>query len=187
MRPYKEMPMEKEEMSMEGIPSELQGAVGEVAQAEDESLSAMSPQGQFSKASLNSLVKAFNKLMPLFGKEAYPEFDADQMEFPPEFVRLFLMVMEAVGDAIEQEIVGQDVAFELGAAIKDDRDLAMLTGKLDILSRSKDFKKFLKEPAREEMEVEGPGLTEETEGLEEQSPASAMSDKEIDALFASRM
>lgn len=181
MRPYN-----KQEESMEGIPSELQDAAGEVAAAEDESLSAMSPQGQFSKASLNSLVKAFNKLMPMFGKEAYPEFDADQMEFPPEFVRLFLMVMEAVGDAIEQEAIGGDLAFELGGAIKDDRDLAMLTGKLQLLSRSKDFKKFLKEPAEEVLEVEVMVAPEEEVG-EEGMAASNMSDKEIDALFASRM
>jgi len=94
-----------------------------------------------------------------------------------------MMVQAAVGDAVAGDIVDAEMEFELGDAVRDDRDVSMLAGKLKMLANSRDFRQFLKEGVGEEedegMAEMGEMETEETEG--------EMSEEEMDELMMARM
>lgn len=139
----------------------------------------MAPKGSFSKGSLNSLVKAHNKVSSLFGLPAYPSFEMDQTSFPARFVKELSMIMKAVDDAIAEDVLDESMALTLDN-IKADRDVAALAGRLDLISRQKDFKKWLEseQPKVEEVEEEMP-----EEGLSE----GEMSESDMDALMMGRM
>ena len=78
----------KEEMMNQNQPSmemeiEIQGA-----EQEDESMfGEMAPKGRFTSKALNNLVKATNRLLPLFDQTPdYPSFESDITEFPTDFL-----------------------------------------------------------------------------------------------------
>ena len=145
--------------------------------ADEMEMEALSPEGSFSTKSLNALVKATNKLLPAFGQEpTYPTFEEDISKFPTDFTRILAMFAEASADAAEADAIDGEMVVDLGK-ITDDRSIMMEAGRIDALSRNKDFKRFLKEPSpQEEME-------------EEEAPATAedMDDAAMDALFMERM
>ena len=160
-----------EQMSME---EELAG----LAMDEDAMFSEMAPKGAFSKGALNSLVKAHNKLSTLFGMEPYPTFAEDITIFPIAFVRELAMIMAAVEEAIAMEVLESDMAIDL-SMVKADRDLASLAGRLEMIAKSKDFKKFLQEAPQEvepEAEVAPDGAGEEE-----------LSEADMDNLMMERM
>jgi hypothetical protein len=183
--------MEMDMLDMEGMsPEKMEGeaalmvAVQGVEDAEQEYYNEAAPMGDFSKSALNSLVAAHNRLLPMFGiEEEYPQFAKDETQFPEEFVKQLMMVQAAVGDAVAGDIVDAEMEFELGDAVKDDRDVSMLAGKLKMLANSRDFRQFLKEGVGEEedegMAEMGEMETEETEG--------EMSEEEMDELMMARM
>lgn len=163
---------------MERAEADLDDSIDRAKAADDEVFRAMSPQGQFSASALNGLVKAHNKVLKLFGLEDYPQFKEDQTEFPEEFTRQLAMIIAAASDAVAQDLIEPGLVPSLDE-VSDDTSLRLLSGKLDQLAKSKEFKRFLKEaPPEEEEEV----LAEEA------TPAEAgPSDIEIDELFAGRM
>ena len=181
--------MREEEMSMLDMSgadvdamsaeADAAAAIADVGAKEDEANAAMAPVGDFSKAALNSLVKAHNKVTALFeGTETYPEFEDDQETFPGEFVRELMMISQAVDDAIAAGLLEGDMAIDLDG-VAEDRDLAMLAGRLDQIAKSKDFKRLLKEqPGPEE---EGP-----KEEPAEEVPEGP-TDEDLDALMSSRL
>lgn len=137
----------------------------------------MAPKGSFSKGALNSLVKAHNKVSSLFGLPTYPSFEMDQTSFPSRFVKELSMIMKAVDDAIAEDVLDDSMALTLDN-IKADRDLAALAGRLDLISRQKDFKKWLESaPKVEEVEEEMP----------EEVMSEEMSESDMDALMMGRM
>ena len=77
----------------EELAMEIQGA-----EQDDEMMFAqMSPKGNFTSKALNNLVKATNRLLPLFGQTPdYPMFEGNLTEFPTEFVRVLTMFKGAV-------------------------------------------------------------------------------------------
>ena len=96
--------------------------------------------GDFSKIALNRLVDAVNRVNILFQAPKYPEFDANMDRLPPEFIRNLDMIMRAAADSGMEEY-----QFDL-YALKDDRDLKELAGKLDAAAGDKSFKSFLNKP-----------------------------------------
>lgn len=154
---------------------EALNAIADLGQAEQMEYDTMSPTGNFSKGALNSLVSAFNKVAPLFEIDAYPTFSKDETTFPGEFTRQITMISGAVDDAIKEEVVGPDMAISL-EGVSSDKDLAMLAGKMNMLAKSKDFKKFLAEPPVEQEAPESPAMDEE-----------ANDEASIDQLMMSRM
>lgn len=128
------------------------------------------PEGKFSKGALNRLVKQLNVVLEMFD-QSYPEFNEDITVFPPEFVTSLEMVMTAANDAG----VDFDLDFE---EIKDDRDLAMVAGKLSKLAKDKTFKRFLESNSLRPEEAEEETVVEE-ETVEMPS--------DMDEMFARRM
>jgi len=156
----------------------LSKEVESLATAEEGLLMEIAPKGSFSKGALNSLVKAHNKVSSLFGLPTYPSFAEDIKVFPARFVRELQMIIKAVDDAISEDVLDSSMALTLDR-IKGDRDLAALAGRLDLVSRQKDFKKWLEsdQPVAEVVEEEMPA-----EGMSEE-----MSESDMDSLMMGRM
>ena len=158
--------MAVEDMAMMGmVPSdskmELEKEVAGVEMEEEGLFSEMAPKGQFSKGAINSLVSAHNAVTKLFGMPEYPVFESDVTEFPSKFVRELSMIAAAVSDAIAADVLTPEMEISL-EGIKSDRELAPLAGRLQMISKSKDFKKFLAEPkVEEEVKEEAPMPEEE--------------------------
>jgi len=155
--------------------SELAPELSEAEMADEEMVTSMAPTGQYTAKGLNALVNATNATLPLFEQTPdYPKFSENLTKLPTDFVRVLMMFQSAVDDAIAQEVLPQDMAFDL-TTVKDDSALITLAGKLSMISKSKDFKKFLKEPPMEE--------NVSTEAAEE----AGMSAEEEDKLMMERM
>jgi len=160
---------------VEDMKGEVSKKIGEVEKMEESVGMEASPKGMFSKGALNSLVKAHNAVTSMFGIPSYPSFSKDETVFPAKFTRELLMVSKAVEDATAKEILTPDMAISLDGVSRD-RDLAALTGKLSMLAKSKDFKKFLQEAPDEEPMME-----------EEAPVKEGMSETEMDQMFMGRM
>ena len=155
--------------------SELAPELSEAEMADEEMVTSMAPTGQYTAKGLNALVNATNATLPLFEQTPdYPKFSENLTKLPTDFVRVLMMFQSAVDDAIAQEVLPQDMAFDL-TTVKDDSALITLAGKLSMISKSKDFKKFLKEPPMEE--------SVSTEAAEE----AGMSAEEEDNLMMERL
>ena len=166
-----------EEVALEG---ELQSAMGKVQGEEDAMFADAAPRGDFSVKSLNNLVGAVNKVLPMFEAEQYPKFSEDITVLPQEFVRVLGMIGQAAGDAIAGDVVDAELTISMDEIV-DDTSLTTVASKIDALSRNKDFKKFLSEPAPVEDEVMS---TPEEEVVAEEEVAS---DEDVDDLFSMRM
>ncbi len=163
--------MNKPSMEME---VDIQGA-----EQEDESMfGEMAPRGRFTAKALNNLVKATNRLLPLFDQTPdYPTFESDITEFPTDFVRVLSMFEGAVSGAIEEDIIDEEMDFDMGE-VTGDENVNMLAGKINRLVNDRSFKKYLKGMSDSEGEA--------TEG-EELDADEGMEDMDVDALFMERM
>ena len=159
----------------EELAMEIQGA-----EQDDEMMFAqMSPKGNFTSKALNNLVKATNRLLPLFGQTPdYPMFEGNLTEFPTEFVRVLTMFKGAVDSAVQNDLLDDELSFDM-AEVQSDEMVNMLAGKINQLVNERDFKRYLKETTAEE-EVE-------EEEVEEVEPDGEMVEEDIDSLFMERM
>ena len=156
---------------------ELEIKVGEIEGEEEGLYQDMSPTGRFSKGALNSLVQVHNQVSKLFGMDPYASFDADQESFPGAFTKEISMIIDAADDAAEAEVIDMEMVPSL-ENITTDKDVALLSGKIGMLAKSKDFKKFLAEPGEEKEEMPEA----------EMAPAEGdMSEADMDKLFSERM
>jgi hypothetical protein len=170
----------EDKMIMIGVGARPQGEpmsedLGMAEEADAEMFEAMAPRGNFTSRGLDPLVRSTNKLLPLFDQTGdYPSVE-DTEVLPTDFVRILAMFQAAVEDAISEDVLREEMRIDLDGVI-DDTGLMTIAGKLDMLSKDREFKKFLKEPMEEEaMEEEGE--------MEEE----AMSDDEMDSLMMERM
>ena len=156
------------------IPTDILAQAEELGAEQDmmqeQAMTQMAPQGKFSMRALNQLVKELNVVLELFG-ETYPEFAEDITVFPEEFVTALSMVQSAAEDSE----VGLELEF---AEIKDDRDLAIIAGRLRKLGQSKEFQKFL---ADNSLTPEDEVMVEE-EVVVEEAPV-----EDIEAMVAGRV
>jgi len=159
------------------LEEELNSAMGAVQSEEDAMYADAAPRGDFHQKSLNALVGSVNRALPLFGQEPYPKFSEDVQVLPQEFVRVLGMIGQAAGDAIAAGVIEPELTISLDE-ITDDASLTTIASKVDALSRNKDFKKFLEEPAPEEEEVVEEDVVVEDVGV----PI-----EEADDLFAARI
>lgn len=156
--------------------SPLAQTLNEAELADEQSYDAMAPTGKFSAKALNALVKSTNKILPLFGQTPdYPTFSQDITKFPTDFVRVLGMISQATKDAAAAEAITPDMVVSLDN-LTDDRSLLVEAGRLDALSKNKDFKSFLKEP-------------KPADGLppEEEEDLTVPADEAADMLFAERL
>lgn len=169
--------------ALQELPTEqpVQDSIQEINQAEivdNELYSAASPKGKFSVNGLNLYIDAINKVTPMFGLEKY-EYVKESDVFPADLTRLSMMIQESITDAIDEGIFNEELAFNISEA-ESDKDLRLFASRLSIAGKSKPFKKFLSEGSKEQ--------SKEEVMMEEVQPTNQeMSDKELEALFASRM
>jgi len=170
----------EDKMIMIGVGARPQGEpmsedLGMAEEADAEMFEAMAPRGNFTSRGLDPLVRSTNKLLPLFDQTGdYPSVE-DTEVLPTDFVRILAMFQAAVEDAISEDVLREEMRIDLDGVI-DDTGLMTIAGKLDMLSKDREFKKFLKEPMEEQaMEEEGE--------MEEE----AMTDDEMDSLMMERM
>jgi len=170
----------EDKMIMIGVGARPEGEpmfedLGMAEEADAEMFEAMAPRGNFTSRGLDPLVRSTNKLLPLFDQTGdYPSVE-DTEVLPTDFVRILAMFQAAVEDAISEDVLREEMRIDLDGVI-DDTGLMTIAGKLDMLSKDREFKKFLKEPMEEQaMEEEGE--------MEEE----AMTDDEMDSLMMERM
>lgn len=164
---------------MEGDVPDFGPEIEEAKAVDEEMFSEVAPRGRFSSKSLNALVDAANKLLPIFDQTGdYPKFDTGTYEvFPTDFVRVLSMFSQASRDAVSEDVVSPELVISLDG-ITDDNDVQVLSGKISGLASSREFKKWLKEPVEEKVE---PIAEERPEGT------GAMSEEDVDSLFLERM
>lgn len=179
---------EQDKQMPKGGEMEIQIAVGEAESSDEQMYADMAPQSgnvPFSRKALNNLVKATNRLLPLFDQEPnYPEFAEDITVFPTDFVRILAMFQGATNEAVGTEVVDTEMDWSIDT-ITDDQSINALAGKLTSLAQSKPFKQFLKQKPQEPMIEE----EEEAPSVEEEGPKAPeeMTDEEMNNLFAGRM
>lgn len=154
---------------------ELTVAITEVENEEEGLLSDMAPKGEWSPEAMNSFLSSLNKVAALFSLPATPEVKAEVTVLPTPVVKVLLMVKSAVDDAIKEEVVSPDLAFDI-SQVTNDNTLGLLAGKLDLLHRDGNFKRFLKEK---------PPKGEEVMSEPEDETSSAPED--MDSFLASRV
>ena len=161
-----------------GTPPEMAQGLMQAEQEDEASMQMVAPKGNYTPKGLNALVKAANVLLPLFGQTGdYPTFSGPLKELPTDFTRVLMMFKQASDDAVAEEVLSTDAQFSLDNII-DDTSLMALAGKLTMLASSKDFKKFLKSPPKDE--TRGTEVGEESGMSEEEGPST-------DELMMSRM
>ena len=180
-----------EKKQMEDMRATAIARQGDIEEKEDEMYSGSAPKGKFSGKSLNALVDATNRLLPLFGiKDAYDRFGpGPQTTLPPEFVRILTMFSKAIDDAVDAGALPEGTEIDLGL-ITDDNGLQSLAGRIGMASKSGAFKRFLLRKVESPMpESEGEDTGYESEGTDgtEAGNAEEMSEKGTDKLFKSRM
>lgn len=169
------------EVVMIGVGSRPEGdpmgeELGMAEEADDQMFAAMAPRGDFTSRGLGPLVRGTNALLPLFGQSSdYPEVE-DTEVLPTDFVRILAMFQQAVEEAIEEDVVRDEMRIDLDD-VRDDTALMTIAGKLEMLSKDKEFKRFLQE------EVDG----EEEGEMDREPEMETMSPEEEDAMMMSRM
>lgn len=181
------MPMdEMKKMDLEAMKNDMMAMEETADMREDELYAKAAPSGRFTGKTVNALIDAANRLLPLFGiKDQHPRVEGDmQTKLPTSLMRLLSMAAAAIQDAVDEGMLSEDAVVMLDG-ISDDAGLQALAGRLNMAAKSPGFKKFLKQPKKVsvEVEVEAGG---EGEGGGEASPEE-MSQEDMDAMFASRM
>jgi hypothetical protein len=148
--------------------------LNELEMEDEDMYSQMAPRGTFTSRGLDPLVKNTNKLLPLFGQDpSYPKV-TDTDVLPTDFVRVLAMFAQAVDDAIEEGVLNPEMKIDLDG-VRDDVGLMSLSGKIEMLAKDKDFKRFLQEDRPEE------------EPVEEEMAEMEMTPEDEDALMMERM
>lgn len=114
---------------------------------EAQALTDFAPVGVYSQNSLNRLVRALNKAMPLFGADPIIEVEEDiEGPFPPQILQPLMMIKSAIGDAALE----QDLMIDLESLV-DDRGIMMVTGVVESAADNAVFRSFLKNPQAQAM------------------------------------
>jgi len=157
---------------------ELEMEFDMLADKEDEMYEMASPVGRWTDRGLNMLVKATNKILPLFGQTPdYPMFGkGDYKTLPADFIRVLSMIGGAINEAVTAEALDADKAFDLPTMITD-ADAQAVAAKLDLVAKDKSFKRFLAEPK----------MAPTVPVAQTEEPRTELSEDEISKLFASRL
>lgn len=171
-----------EKMKIEEMRASAMTRQGDIEDKEDEMYAGASPKGSFSGKSLNALVEATNRLLPLFGiSEPYDKFGNEKLNaLPPEFVRVLTMFSKAIDDAVAEGILPEDATIDM-SIITDDNGLQTLAGRVGMAAKNSGFKRFLLR------KTEKSAPMEEEMDMEKEMSEDEMSEDKTEDLFASRM
>ena len=165
-----EAPMDPEEEKAMGMAAEADKEMDDMAEI-------AAPEGKYSQRSLNVLVDALNKILPLFDP-TLPKIPMQPVDIvgklPVEIIKAIAMINQACKDA---QLVNLAPSIDV---MIDDRGIEMVAGKLILLAKNRDFIMFLKAKPKEAPEAEGTEVEVKVE-------TPAMAPAEMDKLMASRM
>lgn len=151
--------------------------LNEAEMADGQVFEEMAPRGNFTSRGLAPLVKATNALLPLFGQTPdYPEVE-DTNVLPTDFTRILAMFSGAIDEAVEADVIDDEMGFDL-STVRDDSGLMAVAGKLEMIAKSREFKRFLEEPV---------DMDDEPEGMDMDMGDQPMSDADMDAMMMERM
>jgi hypothetical protein len=174
--------------AMDRLRAEGEQLAGELDELRNRGFEQFSPQGKFSKKSLQALTKAVNAALEVFRQPPLPlpEEDIDG-SLPVEHVKAIMMISDAMADS------GVGEAIDL-TQITDDKSLVAVAGKIDAAAKDKAFKSFLAKPLENqvgEVETETQVEVEEEvpEGMHSMPDGTLMKDEDMEdeELMMSRM
>jgi len=177
-QPMIEIEIGNEEEELKGMDEKYKSEIEMGKEEEDAGFMSLLQGVTLSPKPLTGLVNALNKVLPLFGA---PTISGKELSV--DVVRGLAMVAQAVSDAAETEEIPMELSFSLEDLQGGDTAAQMVAGKLDRLSKTGSFRKFLKAKPTETStpsNQEPMGDPMAMAKTEEQSP-------NIEALFASRM
>lgn len=160
--------MSPEEMKLRELADEQIGK-------REELIKTITPTGEFSKSSVNALIGAINKVIPLLDKTVPPLKPVKEDisgPMPEDLATRFF----AVGSALKDYDSEGD--YELPGKIASDEDLVAVVMVFDKASKDKGFKKFLSQPV-----PQPEGMEEEAMGEEGKSSMSPEQETEIEIMF----
>ena len=153
---------------------EVSVSISEVENEEEGLLSDMAPKGEWSVEAMNIFLDSLNKVAALFSLPAFDKVKEVVTVIPTPIVKALIMIQDAVADAVAQEVVSPDLAFDV-SALTNDSNLGLLGGKLDLLAKDRELRRFLKEESSKE------------EVASEPEDATMPVEEDVEALFTSRM
>lgn len=161
---------------LDEMKTDVEDQADQGASDEDQGFMSLIQGIQVSPKALMGLVAALNKVLPMFGLPALTSKDLS-----PELVRGLSMIAQAVTDASGAEEAPPELEFSI-EDMKEGGDAAVIviSGKLDRLSKTPSFKKFLKQKPTSPSQQQPSGDQMAAEKTAEQEP-------DIEKLFASRM
>jgi len=154
---------------------EVNTAADEGSLDEDQGFMSLIQELQVSPKVLKGLIGALNKVLPLFG---VPALKGEELS--PELARGLSMVAGAVLDASSADEAPVELVFSMDDVKGGDGAVLVIAGKLDRLSKTSSFKKFLKSKPSSPADQPPAGDPVAAEKVAEQGP-------DIESLFASRM
>lgn len=169
------------ERSMEGPQKEMEDSIEESISQEDEGFLSMIEGVKLSPKALTGLTNSINKVLPMFGLPAVGR------ELSADLVRVLKMVEQATVDASESEEVPMELLFSVSDLSEGDAAAMVIAGKLDRLSRTPSFKKFLKTSEGSEMAKEMTPAGQSPMGDQMALDKTAEQSPNIEELFSSRM
>jgi hypothetical protein len=170
------------ERSMEGPQKEMEDSIEESISQEDEGFLSMIEGVKLSPKALTGLTNSINKVLPMFGLPAITG-----RELSADLVRVLKMVEQATVDASESEEVPMELLFSVSDLSEGDAAAMVIAGKLDRLSRTPSFKKFLKTTEGSEMAKEMTPAGQPPMGDQMALDKTAEQSPNIEKLFSSRM
>jgi len=152
-----EAPMDPEEEKAMGMAAEADTEMDDMAEM-------AAPEGKYSQRSLNVLVDALNKVLPLFDP-TLPKIPMQSVDIvgklPVEIIKAVTMINQACKDA---QLTNLAPSID---AMVDDRGIEMVAGRLILLAKNRDFIMFLKARPKGMSEVEGTEVEVKVESVPE--------------------
>lgn len=168
--------MDMDEEEMMSMKEEVDQAGEEGSSMEDEGFMSLIEGLTLSPKALSGLVNSVNKVLGVFG---LPSLKGKELN--AELARALAMIEAAVSDAGEEEEVPMELMFRVTDLGEGDSSVMVVAGKMDRLSKTPSFKKFLKSGQKEMPSNQAPmGDQMAMDKTAEQGP-------DIEKLFASRM
>lgn len=161
----------KEDMMGEEVKSSIDQGQSE----EDQGFMQLAQGISISPKVMMGFLSAINKVLPLFG---LPPIKTDAVT--PELVRAIAMIAQAATDASSAEELPLDLNFSIDDLKSGDQGVLVVAGKLDRISKTPGFKKFLKSAPPSPSQMPPSGDKVAIQKTAEQTP-------DIEKLFASRM
>ena len=158
----------------DSMDEEVKSSIDEGESEEDEGFMELAQGISISPKVMIGFLSAINKVLPLFN---LPPIKTDAVT--PELVRAIAMIAQAATDASSAEEIPLDLNFSMDDLKSGDQGVIIVAGKLDRISKTPGFRKFLKTPpSPSQMPPMGDKVA--IQKVAEQSP-------DIEKLFASRM